>query len=290
VIWYVKRTKKSAQNKVLAPFQRCRQMDVLAEFKQAQKEGWSHFAPLETMTTPTAARLVRHAGVMQGMRVLDVACGTGVVAITAARLGAVVSAVDLTPQLLERARQNSLIAKSDVDWREADAEEMPLGDAYFDIVLSQFGHMFAPRPKIVTREMIRVLKPGGTIAFSTWPPELLVGRTMALAAQYMPPPPPGIAPPVLWGDPSIIRERLGNAVHSIAFDRQCMLVPALSPQHFRENVERAAGPMIKLVQLLSATDPDRLRAFRQEFDAIVGQYLRDNVVRQGYLLTRATKI
>jgi SAM-dependent methyltransferase len=267
-----------------------RNVDALAQYKQTQKEGWAHFAPLEAITTPAAARLVQHADVKQGMRVLDVGCGTGVVAITAALLGASVAAIDLTPQLLERARENSRIAELIVDWHEADAEALPFGDGQFDIILSQFAHMFAPRPDVAILEMLRVLKSGGTIAFSTWPPELLVGRTMAVAARYMPPPPPGIAPPMLWGDPSVIRERLGSGVENIVFDRECMLVPALSLQHFRTNVERAAGPIIKMIESLSATDPDRLRIFRQEFDAVVASYLRDNVVRQDYLLTRATKI
>src|SRR5205807_6805717 len=132
-----------------------------------QKESWVHFAPLEAITTPAAARLVQHANVKQGMRVLDVGCGTGVVAITAAHLGALVTAIDLTPQLLERARENSRIAGLDVDWREADAEALPFGDTQFDVVLSQFAHMFAPRPDVAISEMLRVLKPGGTIAFST---------------------------------------------------------------------------------------------------------------------------
>jgi SAM-dependent methyltransferase len=150
--------------------------------------------------------------------------------------------------------------------------------------------MFAPQPEVAISEMIRVLKPGGTIAFSSWPPELLVGRTMALSARYMPPPPPGVAPPVLWGDPAVVRQRLGSAVKDIVFDRQCMLVAALSPQHFRLNVESTAGPIIKMIEHLTATDRDRLHAFRQEFDAIVAEYFRDNVVRQDYLLTRATKV
>jgi SAM-dependent methyltransferase len=264
-------------------------VDALAEYKQSQKEGWAHFAPLETITTPAAARLARHAGVGPGLRVLDVGCGTGVVAVTAARLGARTTGVDLTPQLLERARENSTLAAVDVEWREADAEELPFADGEFDIVVSQFAHIFAPRPEVAVREMLRVLKPGGTIAFSTWPPELLVGRTMALAGRYMPVP-PKFPSPVLWGDPNVIRERLGSAVEDIVFDRDFMLVPALSPQHFRANLERSAGPTIKLIELLAATDPERLRAFRQEFDAIVGQYLQDNLVRQGYLLTRARKI
>jgi len=169
-------------------------------------------------------------------------------------------------------------------------EELPFSDAQFDVVLSQFAHMFAPRPEVATSEMIRVLKPGGTIAFSTWPPELLVGSTMALSGRYMPPPPPGVAPPILWGDPSIVRQRLGSAVEDIIFDRQCMLVAALSPQHFRLTLESTAGPIIKMIEHLAATDPGRLETFRQEFDAIVAEYFRDNLVRQDYLLARATKV
>src|SRR6267378_1312666 len=96
-------------------------VDALVQFKQMQKQGWAYFAPLETFTTPAAARLVRHAGVAEGMRLLDVGCGTGVAAITAARLGACVTGVDLTPQLLERARENSRIAGLEIEWREADA-------------------------------------------------------------------------------------------------------------------------------------------------------------------------
>lgn len=265
-------------------------MEALAQFKQMQKEAWANFWPLEALTIIPAGRLVRWAGITGGMRALDVGCGTGVVAITAARSGATVSAIDLTPPLLERARDNARIADVSIDFREADAEELPFADAEFDAVLSQFAHMFAPRPEVAVREMLRVLKPGGTLAFSTWPPELLVGHTVGLTARYMPPPPPGVVPPILWGDPNVIRERLGSAVRDITFDRDCMLVPALSPQHFRRNAERAAGPMVKLVESLSATDPAKLAEIRKEFESIVAPYHRDNVVRQDYLMTRATKI
>lgn len=265
-------------------------MDALAQFKEAQKQGWAHFAPLEANTTPTAPRLVKHAGVRPGHRVLDVACGTGVVALTAARLGAHVTGLDLTPELLDSARENAGVAGVDVDWREGDVEQMPFGDAAFDVVLSQFGHMFAPRPEVAVAEMLRVLKPGGTIAFSTWPPELLIGRLFALSGRYMPPPPPGVKPPWLWGDPNIVRERLGTAVTDLVFDRATMLVPALSPQHSRRNSERAAGVLVKLVESLGATDPARLAALRREHEAIVAEYFEDNTVRQDYLLTRGTKV
>src|SRR5262249_53486823 len=151
-------------------------------------------------TTAAAACLVRHAGIRSGMQLLDVACGTGVVAITAARTGARVRGLDLTPELLERARENAYVAGVEIEFREGDVEALPYPDATLDVVPSQFGHMFAPRPEVAVAQMLRVLKPGGTIAFATWPPELLIGSSFRLVSQYMPPPPPGVSPPPQWGD------------------------------------------------------------------------------------------
>jgi SAM-dependent methyltransferase len=175
-------------------------MDSLAQFKENQKKAWSTFAPTELYTCQPAARLVVFADIKGGQRVLDVACGTGVVALAAARTGARVSGLDLTPELIARARENASIAGTEIDWHEGDAEALPFGDATFDVVVSQFGHMFAPRPEVATSEMLRVLKPGGTIAFSTWPPELYVGQLFGLVGRYLPPP-PGVAPPSKWGIP-----------------------------------------------------------------------------------------
>jgi SAM-dependent methyltransferase len=265
-------------------------MDPFESFKAAQKQGWAHFAPLEAVTTPPAAVLVKRAGIRSGQRVLDVACGTGVVAVTAARLGARVTGLDLTPELLERARENSKIADVEIDWHEGDVEKLPFADATFDAVLSQYGHIFAPQPEVAITEMLRVLKPGGTIAFSTWPPDFLVARMFALVARCMPPPPPGAAPPPAWGDPSIVRQRLGAAVKDLVFSAGTMLVPALSVQHQRTNTERTAGPFRKVVEMLAASDPAKLEVFRAEYEAIAAEYFDENVVRQDYLITRATKI
>jgi ubiquinone/menaquinone biosynthesis C-methylase UbiE len=264
-------------------------MDAFEAFKTAQKQGWAHFAPLQMVTTIPAARLVKFAGVRASQDVLDVACGTGVVAVTAARIGAKVSAIDLTPELLERARENSQTAGVDVDWREGDAEKLPFGDAAFDVVLSQFGHMFAPRPELAVGEMLRVLKPGGTIAFSTWPPELMTGRMFRLVASYMPALPPGISPPPQWGEEKTVRERLGSAVRDITFERATMQAPALSPQHFRTLTERTAGPVIKLIENLTANDPAKLVTFRKEYDALSAEYFHDNFMQQDFLMTRAIK-
>ena len=263
--------------------------DPYLQLKEIQKQGWAYFGPVETLTIPPAAELVRHARIQSGERVLDVACGTGVVTITAARLGARVTGLDLTPELLQRAKENARISEAEIDWHEGDVEKLPFNDAAFDVVVSQFGHIFAPRPDVAIAEMLRVLTPGGTIAFSTWPPELYVGRSVALTTKFMPPP-PGLPSPMLWGDPKIVQERLGNKVKDVVFDRSCMMVPVLSPQLHRANSERTIGPLIKLVETLSGSDPAKLGQFRAEAQALTEQYLDGNLLRQDYLLTRATKV
>jgi SAM-dependent methyltransferase len=261
--------------------------DPFAQLKAVQREAWAVFAPLEAVTTMPAAELVRHARVLPQQSVLDVGCGTGVVALTAARLGARVHGLDLAPALIELAKKNAALASVEIDFREGDAEALPYGNASFDVVLSQFGHMFAPQPEVAIAEMLRVLKPGGTIAFSTWPPEHFVGQMFALVGKYQPPP-PGAAPPPQWGDPNIVRQRLGEAVTNIVFDRGVMYFPTLSPQHYRKALEETLGPVVKLVQTLQG-DAATLATFRAELDGCIGSHLENNVLRQHYLMTRAIK-
>lgn len=261
--------------------------DPFAELKKKQREMWASFAPTAMFTTPVAGHLVRFAAIAAGEAVLDVGTGTGVVALTAARAGAKVTALDLTPELLEAARENARIAlREDIVWTEGDAEQLPYADASFDVVLSQFGHMFAPRPDVVVAEMRRVLKPGGRIAFATWPPEHLIGRLFAFVGRNSPPPPPGAAPPPQWGNPAMVTERLKEGFDTPFFARGTMAFPALSPEHYRLFMERSVGPMQKLVDNL-AGDPQKLAAVRAEFDSLAAPYYFDNVVHQDYLLTRA---
>jgi len=195
--------------------------------------------------------------------------------------------LDLSPVLLERAHWNADMADVKIEFTEGDAEALPYPDASFDVVLSQYGHMFAPRPEVVVAEMLRVLKPGGQIAFSTWPPELFIGRMFNLIGQYLPPP-PGVPPVSLWGDPNVIRERLGNRVADLSFEREAMYIPALSPQHMRYSFENTAAPVVKLVQTLQ-DDPTRLAQFRSELETLISVFTRHNLLRQQYLMTRATK-
>jgi SAM-dependent methyltransferase len=261
--------------------------DPFAELKNRQREMWASFTPTAMFTTPTAGHLVKFAGLRASESVLDVGTGTGVVAITAARAGARVTALDLTPALLEQARDNARIAQcEDIVWTEGDAEALPYADASFDVVLSQFGHMFAPRPELTVAEMRRVLKPGGRIAFATWPPEHFVGRMFAFVGRHSPPLPAGASPPPQWGNPATIGERLGTGFDAPFFERGVMLFPALSVAHYRLFMERSVGPMQKLVERL-ASEPPTLATVRAEFDALVAPYYFDNLVHQDYLLTRA---
>jgi SAM-dependent methyltransferase len=261
--------------------------DSFREFKDRQRQMWSSFAPTAILTTPVAGHLVEFAGVRRGEKVLDVACGTGVVAVTAARRGAKVSALDLTPELLEVARENEQMAEcGPIEWTEGDAERLPYPDASFDVVLSQFGHMFAPRPDMTLSEMRRVLKPGGRIAFATWPPEHFVGRFFAFVARHSPAPPEGAAPPPLWGVVAIVTERLSNGFDAPFFERGVMRVPALSLPHLWTYMSGSIGPLQKIVERLS-DQPEQLSAVRQEMLELAEPYFSGNIMHQDYLLTRA---
>jgi SAM-dependent methyltransferase len=260
--------------------------DPFAGFKAQQREMWSTFAPTATFTTPPAAQLVKFAAIRSGERVLDVGTGTGVAAITAARTGARVSAMDLTPALLEHARENARVAGVDVDWKEGDAEQIPVPDGAFDVVISQFAHMFAPRPDVVVGEMRRVLAPGGRVAFSTWPPDDFVGRMFQFVGRNGPPPPPGAAPPPQWGDRRIVAERLSGRFEAPVFGEGSMDVPALSPAHYRLFLENSVGPITK-IKAMAESDPERLAGLRAQLDTLIAEYFTENSVRQKYLMTRA---
>jgi len=261
--------------------------DPFAQLKKVQREAWAMFSPQAIFTVPPAALLVQFAGIKAGDDVLDVGCGTGVVAITAARARARVRGLDLAPALLIEARKNAALIGANIEFTEGDVEAMHYSDAEFDVVLSQFGHMFAPRPEVAIAEMLRVLKPGGRIAFATWPPELFIGRLFGVVAKYVPPP-PGAASPPAWGEPNIVRERLGNAVRDVEFARDEMLVPALSPQHYRAQMELTIGPVAKAVETLSG-DPAQLAEFRAQLESEIDKHLSRNQVKQSFLLTRALK-
>ncbi len=263
-------------------------MDKFEQFKAGAKQVWSSFQPFESITGTAAPFLVRFAEVVAGQKVLDVGSGTGVVALTAARTGATVTGSDLSPELLEHARRNAEMAGLNIPFQEADVENLPFDDAEFDVVLSQFGHMFGPQADRTLSEMLRVLKPGGTVAFSTWPPEVFTGRMFKLLAKYSPPAPEGLDPPVLWGNPDIVTERFGDQVAQLTFNRATMFFPTLSPSHMRLFMEANVGPVGKLLESL-AGQKDILQTFRSEFESLISTYFENNTVRQDFLMSRAIK-
>jgi len=273
-----------------APFEEM-SMDALIQLKEMQKKSWAPFVVYENHTCLASPVLVSFAGVRSGQTVLDVACGTGVLALAAAAVGAEATAVDFSAPLLEHARQNATVAGTKVDVKEADAESLPFPDASFDVVLSQFGHMFAPRPDVVTKEMLRVLRPGGTIAFATWPPGLFSAEMLRITAQFGMPLPPGVPSPVEWGIEDVIRKRLAG-VEDLAFDRGVIAAPYVSRAHVRFLCERGVGPILGLIQMLEKSgEAEKLVGLRKALDEVAARFFDEkrNVLNMEYLMTRGRK-
>jgi ubiquinone/menaquinone biosynthesis C-methylase UbiE len=188
--------------------------DPLEKLKNGMRNAWmaGDFGRIARFNERVAADFVDRLQLRPGVKVLDVACGSGNLAIPAARAGAEVTGVDIAPNLLEQARRRAEAEKLIAKFDEGDAEKLPYADASFDVVMSMFGAMFAPRPELVAAELARVCRPGGTIAMANWTPSGSTGRGFATASKYLPPP-EGVPAPVLWGDASIVRQRL--AAHRI---------------------------------------------------------------------------
>lgn len=192
----------------------------LAELKSRMKATWmaGDFGQIANFTTQAAEDFVRRIGIAPGAKVLDVACGTGNTAIPAAQTGADVTGVDIAPNLLEKARERAAAKGLNIRFQEGDAEDLPFPNQSFDVVLSMYGAMFAPRPEKVAAELIRVCKSGGVIAMANWTPGGFVGKNFTLMAKMVPPPP--IPPPILWGDETVVRQRLGANTKEISCVRQ----------------------------------------------------------------------
>jgi len=182
-------------------------IDELTDFKQATRSMWAagdyaRFAPL---VAEVGERLVQRVGIRPGDAVLDVACGTGNVAIPAARAGGRVTGVDLTPEHFPAARARASAAGVAVDWVEGDAEALPFEDDSFDVVLSSFGCMFAPRHAVAAAELARVLRPGGRLGVSAFTEGGAGGDFFRTLGAHLPAPPPFAENPLGWGDPAHVR-------------------------------------------------------------------------------------
>lgn len=189
--------------------------------KQKMRDAWmaGDFGQIARFSAQAAEEFVDRLAVQPGMRALDVACGTGNLAIPAARAGAEVTGLDIAPNLLEQARNRAAAANLRATFDEGDAERLPYPGAHFDIVMSMFGAMFAPRPERVAAEFARVCRGGGRIAMANWTAEGFVGKMFLLGNRYVPVP-DGIPAPVLWGNEETVRQRLGAAASHMSTVRR----------------------------------------------------------------------
>ena len=184
---------------------------TMDEIKASMRATWmaGDFGVVARTISGGAAQFVERLEFPAGARALDVACGTGNVALPLARRGAVVTGVDIAPNLLVQARERAAAEGLKVQFDEGDAEQLPYADSSFDVVVTMFGAMFAPRPELVAAEFARVLKPGGLLAMANWNPASFSGQMFAVSARHVPPP-PGMPAPVLWGDETTVRARLAE--------------------------------------------------------------------------------
>jgi SAM-dependent methyltransferase len=223
------------------------------------------FGVLARYSEAEAEAFIDRLPVPPGARVLDVACGTGNLAIPAARKGARVTGCDIAPNLLEQARERAMKEGLEIQFDEADAEALPYEDADFDLVVSMCGVMFAPRPEVAASELVRVCRSGGCIALANWTPNGLMGQMSQVAAVHFPPSPtvPGA---VLWGDEAAVRGRFGEEVSGIRFTRR--MLPMRYPFSVAGTVElilRNAGPLHRGFKSLAPEGQSRLRRELEQF-------------------------
>ena len=193
-----------------------------------------------------------------GQRVLDVAAGTGNVAIRAAQAGATVVASDLTPESLAAGEREARAQGVELDWVVADAQALPFADAEFDVVTSSFGAMFAPDHQAVADELLRVCRPGGTIGLASFTPDGGVGEFFGVFAPYLPAPPPGALPPVLWGDEQHVRELFGDRA-SLELERRWLVErSAGGPRAYCDFYRETFGPAVAAYAADPAVDEDFL--------------------------------
>jgi ubiquinone/menaquinone biosynthesis C-methylase UbiE len=208
--------------------------------------------------------VVTACGISPGQRVLDVAAGSGNVALRAAQAGADVVASDITPENLEAGRKEAEILGVALEWVEADAQALPFGDEEFDVVTSSFGAIFAPDHQKVADELLRVCRPGGTICLTSFPPGGLAEDIFGVVAPYMPPSPPEALSPLLWGTEDHVRQLFGDRVESLEMSDRIYTERAPSPQEYVDLYKETFGPVVSVYDALQG-DPNRAARLDREF-------------------------
>ncbi len=212
-----------------------------------------------------AAEFVHRLGLTKDMRVLDVACGTGNLSIPAAKSGATVTGVDIATNLLEQARTKAQAEGLTMQFDEGDAEKLPYPDANFDAVITMFGAMFAPRPELVSAELLRVCRSGGMIAMANWTAAGFIGSMFKIISGYVPP--PNIPSPILWGDEKTVRERLGSGTE-LRFNRpKIWFTFPFSGKELIEFWRRYYGPTNRAFEALAAS-PEKQEQLRNDLEQL----------------------
>jgi SAM-dependent methyltransferase len=228
----------------------------LAQLKRQTRAMWAagDFAAVAKLELwAVGERLVQRVGVGRGETVLDVACGTGNVAIRAAQAGGKVVGIDLTPEFFEAGRRLADEAGTTVEWVEGDAEALPFEDETFDVVFSTFGCMFAPRHRVAAAELARVLRPGGRLGVCSWTPEGVQGELFRMLGPHMPPPPDFVEPPLLWGTEPHVRELFAGTGVRLEFDRDTVTEMWFDSGH--DAVDFHATNFGPLVMMRGALEP-----------------------------------
>lgn len=233
----------------------------LAAIKARQQATWASgdYSVIGATLPIVAECLCEAVDLRAGERVLDVAAGTGNAAIAAARRWCEAVATDYVPALLERGRERAAAERLTVDFREGDAECLPLPDASFDVVLSTFGVMFAPDHSRTARELLRVCRPGGRIGLANWTPEGFIGQLFKTVGRHVPPP-AGVKSPALWGTEEWLREIFGDQIAALEATRKHFVFRYRSAQHWLETFRTYYGPTLKAFAALPADKQDALAA------------------------------
>jgi SAM-dependent methyltransferase len=228
----------------------------LSEFKDRQRTMWAtgDYHAVAHYIRDAGPDIVARLGVAQGEHVLDVACGTGNAAIPAALIGARVVGVDLTPELFVAARTAAAEAGTEVEWVQGDAEALPFDDASFDVVISTFGCMFAPRHSQAAEEIDRVLRPGGRLGLCNWRPDGTVGEFFGIIGSYVPPSPLVDGPPSLWGTEDHIHFLFADSDITFEFEHTQIEVEFESGEAMMELYETKFGPILAARAML---EPER---------------------------------
>ena len=213
---------------------------------EVAKKLWSlgEYERVAERLQPAADALVEATGAGEGTRVLDVAAGTGNVTLAAARRGAHVIASDIAPAMVEKGRARTAAEGYDVEWHEADAQALPFGDGEFDQVLSAFGAMFAPDPARAAGEMLRVTKPGGAVAMTTWVQEGIQGACSDLIAEVLPGAAKQRVVPEQWGDPKIAEAHFADHGGTVSIEQRVLRWVFESPEAWVSFWENGAPPVV----------------------------------------------